>query len=221
LPQSPEQNGKQESFWTQLEGRLMAMLEGEPKLSLELLNRATQAWIEQEYHRRNHSEIGQPPLERCLSGPSVVRPCPSSDALRRAFRMEVRRKQRKSDGTITVEGVRYEIPSAYRTLEWVSVRVARWDLSSVDLVDPRKGTHLATLLPVDKEKNANRQRRALPRDDGSHDERDETPRPVGVAPLLRELMAQYAATGLPPAYLPQNQRSGVPADAPDEKDTES
>jgi transposase InsO family protein len=221
LPQSPEQNGKQESFWTQVEGRLMAMLEGEPKLSLELLNRATQAWIEQEYHRRNHSEIGQPPLERCLSGPSVVRPCPSSDALRRAFRMEVRRKQRKSDGTITVEGVRYEIPSAYRTLEWVSVRVARWDLSSVDLVDPRKGTHLATLLPVDKEKNANRQRRALPRDDGSHDERDETPRPVGVAPLLRELMAQYAATGLPPAYLPQNQRSGVPADAPDEKDTES
>jgi hypothetical protein len=75
-------------------------------------------------------------------------------------------------------------------------------------------------LPLDKEKNANRQRRALPRDDG-HEERDETPRSVGVAPLLRELMAQYAATGLPPAYLPQNQRSGPPADAPDDKDTES
>ncbi len=30
LSQSPEQNGKQESFWGQLEGRLMAMLEGEP-----------------------------------------------------------------------------------------------------------------------------------------------------------------------------------------------
>jgi putative transposase len=52
LPQSPEQNGKQESFWTLVEGRLMAMLEGEPELTLELLNRATQAWVEQEYQRR-------------------------------------------------------------------------------------------------------------------------------------------------------------------------
>lgn len=223
LPQSPEQNGKQESFWTQVEGRLMAMLEGEPELTLELLNRATQAWVEQEYHRRVHGETGQAPLDRCLAGPSVVRPCLSSDALRRAFRMEVRRKQRKSDGTITFNGVRYEIPSAYRTLEWVSVRVARWDLSSIDLVDPRTGAHLGTLLPLDKEKNADGRRRALSRDDGgSRDvEYDARPRPVGVAPLLRELMAQYAATGLPPAYLPQDQRVDAPAGEPDEKETES
>jgi putative transposase len=29
-------------------------------------------------------------------------------------------------------------------------------------------------------------------------------KPAGMAPLLRELMAEYAATGLPPAYLPKN-----------------
>jgi len=29
-------------------------------------------------------------------------------------------------------------------------------------------------------------------------------RPPGMAPLLRELMAEYAATGLPPAYLPKS-----------------
>jgi hypothetical protein len=28
--------------------------------------------------------------------------------------------------------------------------------------------------------------------------------PVGIAPLLRELMAEYAATGLPPAYIPKH-----------------
>jgi hypothetical protein len=39
--------------------------------------------------------------------------------------------------------------------------VARWDLSSVDLVDPRTGMHLATLLPLDKMKNADRARRVL------------------------------------------------------------
>ena len=26
--------------------------------------------------------------------------------------------------------------------------------------------------------------------------------PTGLAPLLRELLAEYAATGMPPAYLP-------------------
>jgi transposase InsO family protein len=202
LPQSPEQNGKQESFWTQVEGRLMAMLEGAPELPLELLNRATQAWIEEEYQRRIHGETGETPLDRCLKGPSVARPCPSSDALRRAFRMEVRRKQRKSDGTITVEGVRFEVPSAYRTLIWLSVRVARWDLSCIDLVDPRTGAHLATLLPLDKEKNADRKRRALPRNEPALSDSDDEPTPrSGIAPLLRKLMADYAATGLPPAYL--------------------
>jgi hypothetical protein len=43
LPQTPEQNGKQELFFSSVEGRLMPMLEGEPHLTLELLNRATQA----------------------------------------------------------------------------------------------------------------------------------------------------------------------------------
>lgn len=198
LGETPEQNGKQEVFWGQVEGRLMAMLEGEKELTLELLNRATQAWVEQEYHHTVHSETKETPLARWLAGPSVGRPCPASDELRRAFRMEISRAQRKSDGTVTVHGIRYELPNAYRTLMRPTVRVARWDLSSVELVDPHRGTHLATLLPVDKEKNAERHRRALA---------DVTPfavapTPVGIAPLLRQLMAEYAATGLPPAYVP-------------------
>src|SRR4029077_1550620 len=32
LPRSPYQNGKQEAFWSPIEGRLLAMLEGEPTL---------------------------------------------------------------------------------------------------------------------------------------------------------------------------------------------
>jgi transposase InsO family protein len=216
LSESPEQNGKQESFWAVVEGRLMAMLEGEPELTLELPNRATQAWIEQEYHRRVHSETQQTPLDRCLSSPSVVRPCPSSDALRRAFRMEVRRKQRLSDGTITAFGIRYELPSAYRTLLWVNVRVARWDLSSIDLVDSRSGAHLATLLPLDREKNADRRRRAVPSHDHNVADADGASRRAGVAPLLQKLMADYAATGLPPAYLTKEHSLN-----PDHEDPES
>jgi putative transposase len=198
LAQTPEQNGKQEVFWSQVEGRLMAMLEGEKTLTLDLLNRATQAWVEEEYHRATHSETKQTPIERWLAGPSVGRTCPPSDELRRAFRMELSRVQRKSDGTVTVDGVRFELPSAYRTLVRPTVRIARWDLSTIDLVDPRRGKHLATLLPVDKEKNAERRRRALV--DASPDAR--APASTGIAPLLRQLMADYAATGLPPAYVP-------------------
>ncbi len=199
LPYSPEQNGKQESFWGQIEGRLLPMLEGEPVLSLDLLNTATQAWAEEEYQRKEHSEIRESPLTRCLRGPSVARESPSSDALRRAFRTEITRVQRRSDGTVTACGVRFEVPSAYRTLLQLRLRVARWDLSSVDLVDPRSGDPLATLLPLDKARNAERVRRVV-----APAAPDEPSLPVGIAPHLRALMADYAATGLPPAYLPKD-----------------
>lgn len=202
LPNSPEQNGKQENFWAQVEGRLMAMLEGEAELTLELLNTATQAWVEQEYHRSPHSELGgDTPLERYLRGPSVGRPSPSSMELRRAFRMEIGRKQRRSDGTVTVEGIRFEVPSAYGALVNLRLRVARWDLSSVDLVDPRTGAHLATLFPLDKAKNADRRRRVLVPERPASPQ----PKPPGIAPLLRSLMADHAATGMPPAYLPKDE----------------
>ena len=74
LPYSPYQNAKQESFWGRIEGRLMAMLEGEQAFTLELLNEATQAWVEQEYHRTVHTEIAVTPLARYLAGPSPRRP---------------------------------------------------------------------------------------------------------------------------------------------------
>jgi transposase InsO family protein len=41
LPYSPYQNAKQEVFWAQVEGRLLAMLDGEADLTLERLNTAT------------------------------------------------------------------------------------------------------------------------------------------------------------------------------------
>jgi putative transposase len=197
MPRTPAQNGKQESFWGPIEGRLLAMLEGVEGLTLSLLNQATQAWIEQEYHRSIHSELKEPPLERYLRGPNVARPSPSSEELRRAFRMEVTRTQRKSDGTVTALGVRFEVPSAYRTLALLRLRVARWDLSQIELVDPRTGVHLATLRPLDKAKNADRVRRTLSKPAPASPAKGRS----GIAPLLKALMAEYAATGLPPAYL--------------------
>jgi putative transposase len=96
------------------------------------------------------------------------------------------------------------VPSAYRTLLKLRLRVARWDLSNVELVDPRTGNHLAMLLPLDKINNADRKRRVLTDAAASLPRPD---KPPGIAPLLRSLMADYAATGLPPAYLPKDDTS--------------
>lgn len=201
LPYSPQQNGKQEVFWARLEGRLMAMLEGVSELTLELLNSATQAWVEHEYQRTKHSELDATPLARFLEGPTVMRECPESHALRGAFRMEVTRAQRRSDGTVSLGGRRFEIPSRYRHLQRIHLRYARWDLAALDLIDARRGTVLCALYPIDKSANASGRRRAL----DPVTVTEPPPAESGIAPLLRRLMADYAATGLPPAYIPTEQ----------------
>jgi transposase InsO family protein len=206
LPYSPYQNGKQENFWGQVEGRLMAMLENHPELTLCLLNEATQAWVEGEYNRKVHSETGQTPLARFLDDLSVARACPDPSALDLAFLGEFSRTQRRSDGTVSIEGRRFEIPSRFRHLRRVRVRYARWDLSRVVLVDEHTGTVLSSLYPVDLVKNASGKRRSLSPVDSS------LAQPTGeqIAPLLRRLMADYAATGLPPAYLTKRPKTEDP-----------
>lgn len=203
LPYSPYQNAKQEVFWAQIEGRLMAMLEGETELTLSLMNEALIAWVEFEYHRKFHSEINATPLDRLLNAKSVGRDCPDTAVLNHAFCEEVKRKQRRSDGTFTINGARFEVPNQYRHLNVLHVRYARWDLSAATLVDPHTNICIDTLYPQDKSKNANGLRRALTPDQEKQSE--EKQEPAGIAPLLKDLMAQYAATGLPPAYHPKNE----------------
>ncbi len=203
LAESPYQNGKQESWWGQIEGRLLAMLEGEPRLTLDLLNEATQAWVELKYHRKPHDELGMTPLERYLAGPDVGRPSPSAAALRAAFRLTESRSQRRSDGTVSIKGRRYEIPNRYRHLRRVAVRYARWDLSYVDLVDVRSDQVLCPLYPLDKTKNADGRRRRLA-PVASAPVASSTPPPSGIAPLLAALLDRYRKSGVPPAYLPKH-----------------
>ena len=205
LPYSPYQNAKQESLWGRVEGRLMAMLEGEATLTLDALNLATQAWVEQEYHRTRHSEIDATPLAHYLAGPNVARPCPASRVLSASFRIEVKRKQRRSDGTVSLNGARFEIPSRYRHFEHTHLQYARWDLSRVDLVDPRTGAILCQVKPLDKSANANGRRRRL-----TPVTADLSPlQPTGMPALMIELLADYAATGVPPAYLPTTDKESA------------
>ncbi|OGT44749.1 MAG: integrase [Gammaproteobacteria bacterium RIFCSPHIGHO2_12_FULL_38_11] len=207
LPYSPYQNAKQEVFWAQVEGRLMAMLEGENELTLPLMNETLIAWIEFEYHRKFHSEINATPLDRYLNAKNVGRACPNTLVLNQSFCEEGKRKQRRSDGTFTINGARFEVPNHYRHMNVLHVRYARWDLSHVQIIDPHTNHCIDTVYPQDKSANANGLRRQLSRNENLHADKslERIKESSGIAPLLKDLMAQYAATGLPPAYLPKNE----------------
>jgi len=215
IARTPEQNGKQEHFWIQIDGRLLPMLEGVPNLTLKLLNEATQAWVEGEYNQRKHSETEQTPYERFAEDTSIGRSCPDAETLRQAFRVQDTRRQRRSDHTISIEGRRFQLPSRYRTLQRVTVRFCRWDLSSVGLIDHCTNKELCTIFPVDTQKNADEARRPLQDTaDVNTPIVESKPRPSGIAPLLQQLMADYSATGIPFAYLPKDDLTIATTESP-------
>ncbi len=217
LGYSPYQNGKQESFWNSIEGRLLPMISHEADIALAELNEFTQAWVENDYNRREHSEFGTSPLARALASPSVARPSPSAEALRAAFRLVATRRQRRSDGTILVEGQRFEIPSRYRHVRELSLRYARWDLSNVELWDPVAKVTLGRIIPLDKAANADsiRRERGPIATSTATDEAiagaqqsvhgDATAPSWRVAPYLHELLDEMRSSGFPPPYLPTSE----------------
>jgi transposase InsO family protein len=206
LPYSPYQNGKQEAFWGQIEGRLLPMLEGAGKdLTLARLNEVTSAWVQIEYNRKVHRETGLSPLRRSLDEKQVGRPAPGAQQLEEAFSAEVTRTQRRSDGTVTIDAVRFEIPSRYGHLEKLCLRYASWNLGWAALCDAKSGAILCRVYPQDKVKNAEGRRARRSHPDAPSPDQDSAPQAPpasGMAPLLQKIMSDYAATGLPPAYLP-------------------
>jgi putative transposase len=70
------------------------------------LNRLFTAWVETVYHRRVHTETGQPPLTRWLAGGPV--PLPSPAALAEAFLWAQRRTVTKT-ATVSLHGNIYQV----------------------------------------------------------------------------------------------------------------
>ena len=202
LPYHPAQNGKQERFFATVEGRLMPLLSGTKDLDLAYLNYATHAWIEQEYHVTKQRDLEASPRERLLGAKDAGRDCPSGEELRRAFMRDVTRRPKRQTATISLDGVRFEIPVAYRHFERVQVRYATWNLSVAWLVDD-DGDAVVRIYPENTVANSDARRRVVenaapPIDIESDDDGDETPA------LLRKYLTDFAADGLPPAYIPKS-----------------
>ena len=105
-PGRPEGRGKIERAFRTVRDQLLVELEDHPAATLEELGQAFQAWVEQVYHRRVHSETGQAPLERFLAaGPPQL---PAERSLREAFRWSERRTVSRT-GTVGMHGNTYEV----------------------------------------------------------------------------------------------------------------
>ncbi|MCC8991830.1 MAG: DDE-type integrase/transposase/recombinase [Streptococcus sp.] len=204
LPYSPYQNGKQEVLWGQVEGRLIAMMENKKSLSLKDLNEATCAWADYGYNKSEHSEIKSTPLTRFINNQDVSRSTPELEDLKSAFRSEETRQIRKSDGTISLEGRRFEIPSRYHHLRTIHLAFASWALDNVHIIDPQTGKNLCPIFPLNKQANSNQARRKRESPISINQDRELIPKDE-LAPLLLILLGEQAASGLPPPYQPKDE----------------
>ena len=154
LPYAAYQNGKQEAFWQPLEGRLMKMIPKEKRLTLDVLNIVTQAWVEQDYQVKVHSETNETPYDRFFNSTNVLRPSPEYKDLKCSFRMEIKRTIRSTDGTITLDGIRFEIPQQYVHMETLLLRYARWDLGEAEILCHDTKKSLCIIHPINKVLNS-------------------------------------------------------------------
>lgn len=150
-PGRPEGRGKIERLYRTVRDQFLVEITGEDHVEgrhhigdLLELNRYFAAWAETEYHRRTHSETGQPPLARWMTGDPV--PTPTPQALEEAFRWEERRTVRKT-ATVELHGNRYRVDPALagRTVELV---FDPFDLTRIDVRYHGKSWGLATPFEI-------------------------------------------------------------------------
>ena len=77
------------------------------------------------------------------------------------------------------------------------------DLGRVDLIDPREDSILAPLYLLDRVANADGHRAPVELDTASESPAT-SKTPDELPPLLKRILAEYSATGMPPSYLPKN-----------------
>jgi putative transposase len=111
-PGRPQGRGKVERFFRTVTDEFVveiAAADGAPGrriADLAELNRLFTAWVETVYHRRVHSETGQPPLARWMAGAPFPVPAPAD--LAEAFRWSEHRTVSKT-ALVSLHGNRYQV----------------------------------------------------------------------------------------------------------------
>jgi transposase InsO family protein len=152
-PYVPQSRGKIERFFGTVRSRFLAGADTAALASLSALDAAFTSWLESDYHRRVHSSLGVTPLARFLDTSRPKRWI-SRQELDLHFHHTLRRRVR-ADCTVSVAGVRYEVPP-----EWightVELRCPLSDPSSLTLF--AAGKPALALKPLDVVDNDRRNR---------------------------------------------------------------
>lgn len=105
--------GKIERFFRTVQQQFQSRLTEQPVHSLAELNERFNAWLEDKYHRTQHSGTGQSPSERFAAGAEYIRNPPCAEELDALFMKRLERRVRR-DGCISVEAKLFEAPLSLR-----------------------------------------------------------------------------------------------------------
>ncbi len=113
--------------------------------SLESLNRAFTAWVEDEYHQREHSSLGMKPIDRFGLDLGRIRFLPPGDVSDELFFVEHSRKV-LADNTFSLKNTRFEAPRDLRNRK-IQVRFDRLKFDRAIVYF--KGERMGEARPVD------------------------------------------------------------------------
>jgi transposase InsO family protein len=109
----PPGGGVIERFFETVQSQFEAEVRAGSILTLDELNRAFSAWLEMSYHRRRHSETGEPPRERYDRGLTAIRPVDLEAAAKCFLRCEQRTVHRDFSD-VRLEGHFYRVDRKLR-----------------------------------------------------------------------------------------------------------
>ena len=131
-------------------------------LTLEELNSALWAWIDVEYHRRNHSTTGEPPVDRFVSGLASDHRRVEDLAWFEALFLQREERKVGKYGTVKLEGNTYRTTASAGSS--VEIRYDPFDLRkvwrfehgrSVETLGPQKLTNqIAIQIPEEERRTA-------------------------------------------------------------------
>lgn len=131
LPYSPQSKGKVERIIFRIQQEFLMEAGGVDLASIEELNSFFQAWIEVEYHRKEHHSIGCTPLDRFTEAlkTTKIRTVESMEEITEIFLYREKRKVLKERGIVKLCGNEYQITDTSLLGDIVEVRFDPYDLS--------------------------------------------------------------------------------------------
>lgn len=109
----PPPGGLIERFFETAQGQLESEVRAGEILTLDRLNHALAAWLDQSYHRQPNSETGQSPLDRYHQGNRFTRHVNLQEVLK-YFLRKVRRTVHEEFSDVQVDGFFFEVDAGLR-----------------------------------------------------------------------------------------------------------